>query len=213
MLVSDVMTTNVISIPSNTSLSDARRILDAHRIRRVPVVDRGKLVGIVSKEDLDRSGPSQLTTFSIHEIGYLLSKITVKEVMHRDVVTVTPDMTVEEAVALAQEKKVGGLIVVEGTQVAGICTTNDFFYRILNPILGIGLPGSRIVIRGCYKTPDILKAVTAISKLNIGITNLFLIDFPPVKKHDMVVHMDTPDSSKVITELAKLGYSVEARKR
>ena len=213
MLVSDVMTTNVVSIPSTTNLAEARRIIDAHHLRRLPVIDRGKLVGIVTKDDLDKSGPSQLTTFSVHEIGYLLTKITVKEVMHRDVVTVTPDMTVEEAVALAQTKKVGGLIVMEGERVVGICTTNDFFYRILNPILGIGLPGARIVVRSCYKGPDIEKVVAAINKLKIGITNLFLIDFPDVDKHDLVIHVDTPDSSEVVAELEKLGCSVGARKR
>jgi len=104
MIVADVMTTNVVSIPSNTSLAEARRIMDAHHIRRLPVIDRGKLVGIVTKDALDRTGPSQLTTFSMHELGYLINKITVKEVMHYEVVTVTPDMTVERAVALAQSK-------------------------------------------------------------------------------------------------------------
>ncbi len=213
MLVSDVMTTNVVSIPSSVSLSEARRIIDAHHIRRLPVIDRGKLVGIVGKDDLDRTGPSQLTTFSVHELSYLLNKITVKEVMHRDVVTVTPDMTVEEAVALAQTKKVGGLIVMNGENVVGICTTNDFFYRILNPILGIGLPGSRIVVRGCNEGPDIQKVVTVINNLKIKITNLFIIDFPDVGKHDLVIHLDTSDPSGVIAEVEKLGCPVEARKR
>ncbi|MBN1367360.1 MAG: CBS domain-containing protein [Dehalococcoidales bacterium] len=213
MLVSDVMTTNIVSIPSNTSLADARRIIDAHHIRRLPVIDRGKLVGILSKEDLDRTGPSQLSTFSVHELGYLLNKITVKEVMHRDVVTVSPDMTAEEAVTLAQTKKVGGLVVVEGENVIGICTTNDFFYRLLNPILGIGLPGSRIVVRDCNTGPSIQKVVTAINQLNIGITNLFLIDLPDTKKHDLVIHLDVEDPSKVIAELEKLGCQVGERKR
>jgi acetoin utilization protein AcuB len=213
MIVADVMTTNVVSIPSTTNLAEARRIIDAHHLRRLPVIDRGKLVGIVTKDDLDKSGPSQLTTFSVHELSYLLTKITVKEVMHRDVVTVTPGMTVEEAVALAQTRKVGGLIVVDGDHVVGICTTNDFFYRILNPILGIGLPGVRIVVRGCNRGPDIEKVVATINKFNISITNLFIINLPGADKHDLIVHLDTADSSKVIAELEKLHCSVEARKR
>ena len=77
MIISDVMTTNVVSIPSHTSLAEARKILDAHHLRRLPVIDRGKLVGIVTKDALDRMGPSQLTTFSMHELGYLVNKITV----------------------------------------------------------------------------------------------------------------------------------------
>jgi acetoin utilization protein AcuB len=67
----------------------------------------------VTKDDLDKMGPSQLTTFSVDELVYLLNKITVKDVMHRDVVTVSPDATIEGAVAIAQSRKVGSMIVVE----------------------------------------------------------------------------------------------------
>jgi len=213
MLVNDVMTTNVVSIPSHTSLAEARRILDAHRFRRLPVIDRGKLIGVVTKDALDRMGPSQMTTFSMHELGYLVNKITVKEVMRRDVVTVTPDMTVEEAVALAQTKGVGTLVAMEGESVVGIVTTNDFFYKVLNPVLGIGIPGSRLVVRNCYRGPDVEKVVAVINKLKIGITNLFVTDFPEVQKHDLVIHLDVEDNTQVIEEIKKLGYSVEPRAR
>ena len=113
MLISDVMTTNVVSIPSSTSLAEARRIMDAHNIRRLPVIDHLKLVGIVTKDDLDKMGPSQLTTFSVNELVYMLNRITVKDVMHRDAVTVPPDTTIEESVALAQSRKIGSLLIEE----------------------------------------------------------------------------------------------------
>ena len=213
MIISDVMTTNVVSIPSDTSLAEARRILDAHRIRRLPVMDRGKLVGIVTKDALGRMGPSRLTTFSIHELGYLVNKITVKEVMRRDVVTVSPDVTVEEGVALAQTKGVGSLVVMEGERLVGIATTNDFFRKVLNPILGIGVPGSRIVVRKCYQGPDVEKVIAAINKLGVGITNLFIVEFPEVGKHDLVIHLDSEDNIKIIEEVKKLGCLVEHRTR
>jgi acetoin utilization protein AcuB len=213
MVVADIMTTNVVSIPSNTSLAEARRIIDAHRIRRLPVIDKGKLVGVVTKDALDRMGPSKMTTFSVHELAYLVNKITVKEVMRRDVVTVTPNKTVEEAVALAQSKGVGMLVVVEGDRVVGVVTTNDFFYRILNPILGIKKPGTRIVVRNCNKGPDIEKVLATINKLKVGILNLFLIDLPEVGKHDLVVHLDIEDCSECIEEIKRLGCTVEERAR
>lgn len=213
MLVSDIMTTNVVSIPSHTSLAEARRILDAHRIRRLPIIDRGKLVGMVTKDSLDRAGPSKLTTFSVHELAYLLDKFTVKEVMERDVVTVTQEMTIEEAVALAQAKKVGALVVMEGERVVGILTTNDIFYGLLNPLLGIGIPGSRVVIHNCYQGSDVEKVVAAINKLGVEITTLFATAFPEVQKGDLVVHLDTEDSTRVIEEIRKLGYSIEGRAR
>lgn len=106
------MSTNVVTIPSHTSLADARRIMDAHKFRRLPVVDREKLVGIITRDTLDKTGPSQLTTFSIHEMSYLLNRLTVEKVMRKEVVTVTPDTTVEKAVALAQTRRVGSLVVL-----------------------------------------------------------------------------------------------------
>ncbi|HEX7474946.1 MAG TPA: CBS domain-containing protein [Dehalococcoidales bacterium] len=213
MLISDIMKTNVVSIPSATTLAEARRIMDAHSVRRLPVVDRLKLVGIVTKDDLDKMGPSQLTTFSVNELVYMLNKITVKDVMHKDVIAVPPDTTIEEAVALAQGRKVGSLVVVEAERVVGIATTNDIFLGILNPLLGIGLPGSRIVVVDCYKGPDIEKVIGAINRLNIPITNLFVSEFPVAGKHDLFIHFDIADVTQVTAEIEKMGFQVVARKR
>jgi acetoin utilization protein AcuB len=213
MLISDMMKTNIVSIPSTTSLAEARRIMDAHNIKRLPVIDRTHLVGIVTKDDLDKMGPSKLTTFSVNELVYMLNKITVKDVMHTDVVTIPPDTTIEEGVALAQSKKIGSLLVVEDGRVIGIATTNDIFLGLVNPLLGIGLPGSRIVVVGCYKGPDIEKVISALNRLSIGITNLFVSEFPATGKHDLFIHLDTADTSAAAAAIEKLGFSVVVRKR
>jgi len=213
MIVQDVMSTNVVTISSHTSLADARRILDAHHFRRLPVVDRGKLVGIVTKDALDRTGPSQLTTFSVHEMSYLLSKLTVEKAMRKEVVTVAPDATVEEAVALAQEKKVGSLLVVEDDRLVGIVTTNDFFYKVLNHILGIGMPGTRIVVRDCFKAPDVARVLSAVDAEGIGVTTLFTIDLSEVEKHDLIVHLDCDDCTRAIKAVKRIGYVVSERAR
>lgn len=141
MKIGDIMTTDVVTISGNSSLSEARRLMDLNHLRRLPVVDNDKLIGIITKDGLDRMGPSQLTTFSIHELSYLLSKIKVLEVMRKDVLTGTPDMTVKEAVAMGQSKRVGSIVVVEAGKVVGIVTTNDIFYKLLNPLLGLEPPG------------------------------------------------------------------------
>jgi acetoin utilization protein AcuB len=213
MIVDDVMSTNVVSVSSHTSLAEARRILDAHGFRRLPVVDRGKLVGIVTRDALDRTGPSQLTTFSVHEMSYLLNKITVEKAMRREVVTVLRDATVEEAVALAQARKVGSLLVVEDHKLVGIVTTNDFFYKMMNHILGIGMAGCRIVVRGCFKGPDVEKAISALNRAGVGITTLFTIDLPDVQKHDLVIHLDTDECTAAIEAVEQLGYVVSERAR
>lgn len=213
MFISDVMTCNVITIPSSTSLAEARRIMDLHRMRRLPVVDRGKLVGIVTRDALDRAGPSQLTSFSIHDITRLLNKLTVKEVMGRDLVTVSPDATVEEAVTVAQGKKVGALLVVDDGRLVGIATTNDFFYKILNPILGIGKPGSRLVVRNCQGTKDIEKIVAAVNKLGLEVITMFMLPIPKRDANSFVVHLRSDDPTNLISELQLLGFTVERRAR
>jgi acetoin utilization protein AcuB len=213
MFMSDVMTSNIFTVPSNTSLAEARRIMEAHHIRRLPVVDRGMLVGVVSRDGLDRAGPSQMTSLNIHEITRLLNKLTVKEVMAKDLVTVSPDATVEEAVTLAQERKVGALLVVDNGRLVGIATTNDFFYKIINPILGIGRPGSRLVIRNCKGTGDIEKVIGAINKLGLEVETMFMLPIPERESHSFAVHLSSEDPTTLIAELQLLGFSVERRAR
>lgn len=209
MLIRDVMTTNVVSIPSTTSLAEARVIMQAHHIKRLPVADKGKLTGIITRDKLDRAGPSELTTFSIHEISYLLSKITVAQIMRKEVVTIDPDATVEEAVSLAQQKKVGALVVLDGGRIVGIATTNDFFYKILNPTLGIGEPGARIVVRNCSAAGDVCKILGAVDKVGVPLVGMFTLKVPDTSKFDCTLHLDTDDPQKVISDFQRLGYTAE----
>ena len=213
MFIRDVMTTNVVTIPSSTSLADARRIVDAHRIRRLPVVDKGKLVGIVSRDTLDKAGPSKLTTFSMHELSYLLSKVTVREVMKREVLTVPPDSTVEEAVTLAQSRKVGALVVVEDGRVVGIATTNDIFYKIVNPLLGIDQPGIRFSVRKWRDIADLQKMLEVMARFNPEISTLYALKSPDTGENDLIAHLSVADPVGLVDALRKSGYEVLMRSR
>ena len=215
MFVKDIMTMNVVTIPSNTSISDAKRIMEAHRIRRLPIVDRGKLVGMVTEHRLEAYTPSKATTLSVWEIGYLLGNTPVKDIMEKNVVTVTPDMTVEEVLALAQEKAVGALPVLEDGRVVGIVTTNDFFYKIANPVLGIGMPGTRVEVIGKGDDKVIENVVSLANRQGIRIITIHVVNIPesPEEKKDIVIHLDTEDTSKFVEELKSKGYEVILRTR
>ena len=213
MYMSDVMTTNVYTIPSNTSLAEARRVMEAHHVRRIPVVDRGILVGIVTRDQLDRVGPSQVSSFNIHDLTRILNKVTIKDVMTKNPVTVSPDATVEEAVTLAQEKKIGALLVVDNGRLVGIATTNDFFYKILNPILGIGRPGSRLIVKNCGGTKHIEQIIATINRMGLEVETMFMLPFPERDQHNFVVHLSSEDPSALIQELRKIGCEVERRAR
>lgn len=213
MFIRDVMTTNVVTIPSSTSLADARRIMDAHRIRRLPVVDKGRLVGVVSRDGLDKAGPSKLTTFSMHELSYLLTKITVREIMKTDLVTVPPDATVEEAVALAQAKKVGTLLVVDAGRLVGITTTNDFFYKIANPILGIDKPGIRFSVHKWRGIEDLQKILGIVAQFHVEIVTIYTMPHPDTGESDFVAHLRASDPVGLMDELRKSGFEVHERAR
>jgi len=213
MLVSDIMNKNVFSIPSTTSIIEAGRIMDKHNIRRLPVINGQELIGIVAEDDLDKLGSSQLPAYSFNELVYMRNKMTVEDVMHHDVITVTPETTAEAAVALAQSKRVGSLLVKQDNKIVGIVTTNDFFLGILNPILGIGLPGSRISVQNCFQGSDICKVIAILESLKVGITNLFLNESPSTGSRDLIIHMDVLDPTIVIEAIRKLSFSVALRSR
>jgi acetoin utilization protein AcuB len=215
MFVKDVMTMNVVSIPGNTSIADAKRIMEAHKIRRLPVVDRGKLAGIVTERRLEQYTPSKATSLSVWEIGYLLGNTPVKDIMEKNVVTVTPDMTVEEALGVAQGNGVGALPVVENGRLVGMVTTNDFFYKIANPVLGIGMPGTRVEVIGKGKDTVIEYVVSLANTQGIRIITIHVISIPeePGEKKDIVIHLDTEDTTAFVEETRKKGYEVIVRTR
>ncbi len=218
MLVRDIMSTHVISIPSNTSILEAKWVMDTHKLRRIPVVDKGKLVGVVSASRLEKATPREVApSGSMWDMAYsivALHHTPVKEIMQKDVVTARPGMTVEEALALAQAKKVGGLVVVEkGNKVVGIVTSNDFFYRIVNKVLGVGEPGERIWVADGGEGKAMEEIISTINKQGLEIITLHIIAPPRKAKKDIVVHINSDDVSELVTELEGKGYEVEVRKR
>jgi acetoin utilization protein AcuB len=213
MYIRDIMTTNVVTIPSSTSIAEARRIMEAHGFSRLPVVDKGKLVGMVTARGLDQVAPSKATSLTMWELSYLLSKTTVKEIMVRDVITASPDTTVEEAVALAQSHKVGALVVIEGGRVVGITTTRDLFYKMFNPILGLGEAGTRIEVFGGGEGKALEEVVALINRRGLKIVTLHIITPPGKTEKSVVVHLGTEDVGQIVADLEGRGYKVNMRKR
>jgi CBS domain-containing protein len=137
MTVRDWMTPNPITVDPQTPINEAYSIMKKNRIRRLPVVDREKLVGIVTIGDIREASPSDATSLSIWEQNYLLSKLTVGNIMTKNPITVTPDTTIRDAAALMLEHKIGGLPVVEGGKVVGIITESDIFRLLVKVMDGL----------------------------------------------------------------------------
>lgn len=212
MLVKDIMTKNVITITGDTYVLDAEKIMDSHKIGRLPIVDsieNGRLVGIVTKDDVLKASPSSTTPYNQRQLFYLVSKLTVKEIMKTRVITVTPDTTIEKAVAIAQKHRIGSLPVVEGDKVVGILTTNDVFYKILNPLLGIGETGTRLTIYGAGTCDNFHKVTDMIVKAGLKVKTFWIPKDP--KGKSLVVHLDTDDVSNIKEQIEKAGFRVEQR--
>jgi acetoin utilization protein AcuB len=211
MLVRDVMTSNVITITSHTPVLEAERVLEFHKFERLPVVDKGKLVGLVTKDTLLRASPSSATSLSRGELQYLLSKLTVKEIMKKNVVTVSPDITIEQATAIAQRHKVGCVPVLEGDRVVGILTTNDIFYKIVNPLLGINESGKRILVHGAGEPEQMQKVMEAVRKSGIKVKTFCSFKSPETEKNDFILLLDAEDVSQLTSQLKEMGFSVDVR--
>ena len=143
MQVGERMKHPVISIPPDMPIVDALNLMKRERIRRTPVIKDGKMVGIVSDKDLLNASPSPATSLSVWEMNYLLSKILVKDVMTRKVLTVSEDTPIEEAARIMADNKIGGLPVVRGEHVLGIITETDLF-KIFLELMGARERGVRV---------------------------------------------------------------------
>jgi acetoin utilization protein AcuB len=143
MLVGERMSHPVISIPPDMPITEALNLMKQERIRRLPVVKSGKIVGIVSDKDLLNASPSSATSLSVWELNYLLSKITISEVMTKKVLTVTEDTPIEEAARIMADNKIGGLPVLRNSSVVGIITETDLF-KIFLELMGVREKGVRV---------------------------------------------------------------------
>ncbi len=135
MFVGERMSRPVISVSPDAAINDVLAMFRKEHIRRAPVTKGGKLVGIVSERDLLNASPSPVTTLSVWEMNYLISKVTVSRVMSKKVITVDQDTPIEEAARIMADKKIGGVPVVSAGKVVGIITETDLF-KILLELMG-----------------------------------------------------------------------------
>ena len=168
MLVGERMSHPIISIAPDMPVHDALDMFKRERIRRAPVVKEGKLIGIVSDKDLLNASPSPATSLSIWEMNYLLSKITVSEVMTKKVLTVAEDTPIEEAARIMADNKIGGLPVLKEAKLVGIITETDIFKLFLE-LMGAREYGVRVTALIPEKHGELAELTKAISEAGANI--------------------------------------------
>lgn len=145
MFVRDYMTKEPVTASPETPVLEAIRLLKEKGFRRLPILKDGRLVGLVTEKDLKDAMPSKATTLSVWEMNYLLSKLTVEEVMVRSVITIQAEAPLEAAALLMEERKIGALPVMEGERLVGIITVTDVM-RAFTEVMGLKEGGVRLTL-------------------------------------------------------------------
>ena len=162
MFVGERMSRPVISVSPDAPINEVLAMFKREHIRRAPVMKDGKLAGIVSESDLLNASPSSATTLSVWELNYLISKVTVKNVMTRKVITVDAGTPIEEAARIMADKKIGGLPVVDAGKVVGMITETDLF-KMLVELMGARDKATRVTVTVPNRPGELAKITKAIA--------------------------------------------------
>ncbi|MCS6803886.1 MAG: CBS and ACT domain-containing protein [Acidobacteriota bacterium] len=205
MLVKQIMTQDVVTVAPNDTLWQADQLLMKGRFRHLPVVEAGRLVGIVSDRDIRiplflNSRETALQTMQQKQI---------RQIMRQPVMTASPLMAIEQAAAIMYENKIGCLPVLENDRLVGIITESDIF-RAFIQIMGVMLPSSRLQLL-LDDGPEPLAKVTHIVK-DHGVNIVSLVTEPcqTAGKRIVVVRLQTIDPRPIISELQRAGIEISS---
>jgi acetoin utilization protein AcuB len=205
------MSTNPITVNPDTSLMDARKLMEDHRIRRLPVVDKkDRLKGIVTWRNIIEASPSAATTLSVHEINYLVAKMKVSEVMNRDVKTFTPEDSLFGPLRLGVKEGIGAFPVVEDGKLVGIVTETEII-RAMMEIFGVMDPSSWLIalvnvdleMGGFRQLSDIL------DKSPVTVLGMFSLPMRSVDRSRVFVRMRGKGIEEAKKALTAAGYQIE----
>jgi acetoin utilization protein AcuB len=208
MLVGNRMTKRPITVAEGTSVSRALELMHGEHVRRLPVVNKGgQLVGIVSELDLLKVSPSPATSLSIYEIPYLLSRITVEEVMTKDVITVTEDTPLEEAARVMADNKIGGLPVLRDDKLVGIITETDLF-KIFLELFGAREEALRVSMLVPEEKGMLAKIAGAVAQMGGNFVAMgSIMGEDPSNRLLMIKVADVPEE-QLVSALKDLGLEV-----
>lgn len=165
------MTSNVLTVSSSDPIIEVERLMRENRIRRVPVVDQGRLSGIISTEDLSRAMPSIFDPSISPETLDQAGRIEAGSIMTRSPITVEPNTPIEQAALLMRTHKFGSLLVLQGDQVVGIITETNIFDAFLE-VLGARKSGARIELKIDHKPASFYAMMQVFKKFDMTILGI-----------------------------------------
>ncbi len=213
MLVRDRMSSPAVTVTPEIPFQDALKLMRERQFRRLPVVDnKGRLVGIVAERDLLYASPSPATSLSVWELNYLLSKITIRELMTKEVITTTPDTPIEDAAHLMREKRIGGLPVIDDNlRPVGIITETDIFKTFVE-MLGGGQAGLRLSLEIPRKKGVLAQLTQAIFELGGNIISIGSFNLDAPGDDGLVLKVQDVRRDQLVDTLEAIGdHVIDAR--
>ena len=209
MFVANRMTKNPITVEPSTPVNEAAKLMKRRNIRRLPVVEKGSLVGIISDRDIMRVAPSPATTLSKFEIMSLLDKITVSEIMAKDVVSLPDTATIEEAALVMYNEKLSGLPVVSSMgAVVGIITETDVFKTFVD-VMGLADGKTRITLDVVDKIGVVKELAGIIADAGFNIDSMVTCKQASLAGHfEIVIRVDADNVEEITAKIEEKGYNV-----
>ena len=208
MLVRERMTPNPIVVHPEISVQDALQLLREKKIRRLPVVDKhGDLVGIVVEKDLLYASPSPATSLNVYEVHYLMSKLAIKDVMTRRVITIRDDCPLEEAARIMIDHKIGSLPIVHDKKIVGIITETDVF-KVMVEALGGRTMGIRIVACVPEEKGELAKVTAQIAELGGNIVSLAIFLNTDAQHREITMKVQGVTREALVAVLEKTGAKI-----
>lgn len=205
MLVGRRMRTSLVTLTKDATLAQAGQLLHTHRIRHLPIVEGDRLLGILTDRDIRQASPSSAAGISSDRTAAFLAQIPVTEAMVRDVRTVSPYTTIEEAARLMIEHKIGCLPVTEADRLVGIITETDIL-GVLVDVMGIREPSTRIELT-LPDRPGALADVTGIIKTHgVNISSVVTMPHWEAGKRLAIIRLKTMNPQPILKDLAAGGF-------
>jgi acetoin utilization protein AcuB len=207
MLVKERMTTKLVTVAKDTDIEFAYRIMRKNKIRHLPVVEDGRLVGIVADRDIRQAFLPWKSSEKEKEFYYFSKEVKVSDVMTKDVITISPETDIEDAARLIHDHKFGALPVVKDKKLVGIITHMDIL-KIFIEIMGIIGSSSRIdIILG--EKPGAFGEVSQIIRDNDGeIISIGMSPDKDKKKRAFYFRIETHNLDRTVDEIKEKGYHI-----
>ena len=209
MRVKDFMKKEVITVEPQTPILDALHIMKKNKIKHLPVTQDSEFKGFITRGMLRDASPSDATSLDIHEISYLISKLTIGKIMIKKPITVSPDLPLEEAIWMGQEHGVRAFPVLEDQNLVGIITQSDISGVVANA-LGVGESDSkRITIDASGKRFGYLKdLVHLLDSHKIPMLSMMGIERSKKGNWYIILRLRTGDATTVAEDLRENGFNV-----